>query len=295
MDAGSWSRLSNNSLNATQSFVYAGHLAFPNGTVLHASEPATLRFQLYVFNRPTNVTLDRLLSYKVLPAYAKFTLSVTNWPWLDAQDNTDDRLQLRVRIGPPFNGSVQYSNESDGLVQTFTLTGQALPPFIEKLLNGRKLVRRIRLVDAVEIDGELIKSNRSALLGAERSKVEFVLNSNTSELVLSFGRFNSTLVYDPGTLLPRPARWKVATTLTCRVYADFGVLLEGKENGDGGVGGDDDNTALIVATSVVLPIALLIVVVVAVAIVVLTYRRRERFATVAVQSASSINFSSGDL
>jgi hypothetical protein len=131
------------------------------------------------------------------------TLSISHWPWLEGEQHAADRLQVRLRITPPFNGTLQAGNESNGLVQTFTLTGQALPPFIEKLLNGRQLVRRVRLVDAVELDSQVVVTNTTALamLGAERSKVEFALNITTSELVLSFGHFNSTLVYDPGTLI----------------------------------------------------------------------------------------------
>src|SRR5690606_18756096 len=69
-------------------------------------------------------------------------------------------------------------------------------------LNERQLVRRVRLVDAVELDSQVVVTNTTvlALLGAERSKVEFALNITTSELALSFSHFNSTLVYDPGTL-----------------------------------------------------------------------------------------------
>jgi hypothetical protein len=193
--------VNSNALNASQSFIYACRLAFPNGTALRP-EPATLRLQLYIFNRSSNITLDRLLAYNTTPAYSKMTLSISHWPWLEAEQHAADRLQVRLRITPPFNGTLQAGNESNGLVQTFTLTGQALPPFIEKLLNGRQLVRRVRLVDAVELDSQVVVTNTSALsmLGAERSKVDFALNITTSELVLSFGHFNSTLVYDPGTL-----------------------------------------------------------------------------------------------
>lgn len=273
---GTWSRVNSNALNASQSFIYACRLAFPNGTALRP-EPATLRLQLYIFNRSLNITLDRLLAYNTTPAYSKMTLSISHWPWLEAEQHAADRLQVRLRITPPFNGTLQAGNESNGLVQTFTLTGQALPPFIEKLLNGRQLVRRVRLVDAVELDSQVVVTNTSALsmLGAERSKVDFALNITTSELVLSFGHFNSTLVYDP----------------------DFGVLLEGKENGggDGNGVGSDDNTALIVSVSVLVPVAVLVVVAVVVGALVLTRQARARFTAAAVQSTANINFSSEGL
>jgi hypothetical protein len=95
------------------------------------------------------VTLDRLLSFNdVTTVFSKLTMSISNWPWLAAEHHGHDRLQLRVS----HHATLQRQRTvQHGLARTYTLQGQSQPSFLAPLLKGRRLVRRIRLIDAVEL------------------------------------------------------------------------------------------------------------------------------------------------
>jgi hypothetical protein len=100
---------------------------------------------------------------------------------------------VRVAIQPRFTGFTEVVS-ADEHVREFALTGQTGQSYA-----GGSASTRLRLVEAVTVDGVLeVVSTRNSTDGA----VRFELDTNTSEVVLSFRRFNSSLVYDPGTHSP---------------------------------------------------------------------------------------------
>jgi hypothetical protein len=86
-----------------------------------------------------------------------------------------------LNIEPSFASFKRLDDTPQAGVTTFELAGQGL------------VTTTIRLVDVVEIDGVAL-ANSSA-------RVSFDIDVHQSQLVLKFGYFNSTLLYDPGTLL----------------------------------------------------------------------------------------------
>jgi hypothetical protein len=264
-----WGEESNNSLGASQSYLYACSLSFNStgggGGAKRNSGSANatiLQLQWYLFNSTTNVSLggsdvDNGLSFGITPAYTKLTVRMANWPWPAHTGNPSDdgRAQVRITIDPPFTGSSTQSSGS--YLKEYGLSGQATD------YKAGSVRTTVRLVDAVEIDGQLIKLDGTGG-GVTRPPVEYWFDGATSQLVLSFARFNSTLIYDP----------------------DFGVLVGGRENG----GTSSDNTGLIVGVAVAVPLAVLLVVVVIVGAVVLTYYRKRRN----VANHTSVNFDKDD-
>jgi hypothetical protein len=90
-----------------------------------------------------------------------------------------------MKINPSFINFTRQPNTPQAGVTTFILTGQYAAEQDTKT--------QLRLIDAIELDGRQVGSG-----------VLFDLDAATSELVLRFDYFNSTLVYDPGTRTPKP-------------------------------------------------------------------------------------------
>jgi hypothetical protein len=270
---GMWGEEANNSLGASQSYLYACTLSF-NSTSASSGAITTkrnggsanstvLQLQWYLFDAATNVSLGGDVSFGTSPAYTKLTVRLANWPWpaYTGSATDDGRAEVRITINPPFTGSTPKSGGggSSSYLKEFGLSGQTTD------YTAGSVSTSVRLVEAVEIDGQLIPLT-GADSNASRPPVEYWLDGATSQLVLSFGRFNSTVVYDP----------------------DFGVFL-GAKGGDGG-GGSSDNTGLIVGVAVAVPLAILVVVAVIGGAVVLTYYRRRQ----AANQHSGVNFDQED-
>lgn len=269
---GMWGEEANNSLGASQSYIYACTLSFNSTTSAGAittkrnggsANSTVLQLQWYLFDAATNVSLGGDVSFGTSPAYTKLTVRLANWPWpaYTGRASDDGRAEVRITIDPPFTGSTPKSGgggSGSSYLKEFGLSGQTTD------YTAGSVSTSVRLVDAVEIDGQLIPL--AGLDSNTRPPVEYWLDGATSQLVLSFGRFNSTVVYDP----------------------DFGVFL-GAKGGDGG-GTSSDNTGLIVGVAVAVPLAILVVVAVIGGAAVLTYYRRRQVAN----QHSGVNFDQED-
>ena len=175
-------------------------LAFgPNSTSsctggLGASDRPRIELQFFTFAKNSNISLDignstgslgNLLSYTISPSFAKFTLRLFHWPWLD--NVTDDhRLEVGLDFSPAVASFVRQP--ASGALTTFELRGQ------ETGADGREYSTQVRLLHAVSLDNVLVLANDSS----GRAPVEFALDVARSQLVLSFARFNTSLDYDPG-------------------------------------------------------------------------------------------------
>jgi hypothetical protein len=173
-------------------------LAFgPNSTSsctgLGASDRPRIELQFFTFAKNSNISLDignstgslgNLLSYTISPSFAKFTLRLFHWPWLD--NSTDGH---RLEVGLDFSPAVaSFVRQPAGALTTFELRGQ------ETGADGREYSTQVRLLQAVSLDNVLVLANDSS----GRAPVEFALDVARSQLVLSFARFNTSLDYDPG-------------------------------------------------------------------------------------------------
>jgi hypothetical protein len=195
---GSWSVEANNSLGASHSFLFSSLLDFPssssNSSFMNGTEAqSAFSLQFFVFANRTTINLGATageeIAFEILPAYVKFTLAIDNWRWQSA-DDISERAVVRVAIQPRFTGFTEVVS-TDKHVREFVLTGQTGQSYA-----GGSASTRLRLVEAVTVDGVLeVASTRNSTDGA----VRFELDTSTSEVVLSFRRFNSSLVYDPGT------------------------------------------------------------------------------------------------
>jgi hypothetical protein len=105
-------------------------------------------------------------------------------------DDPNERAEVRVAITPAFTGFSEVAGDEADFVREFALTGQ------QTTYSGRASTR-VRLVEAVELDGKLVTAKEAG--GNGRKAVEFTLDATSSSLVVSFARFHTSAVYDPGT------------------------------------------------------------------------------------------------
>lgn len=200
---GTWNEVANNSLGASQSFLYSCILDFnTSSSAPDNNRTSTLALQYFVFANTTTIDLGSSaasgpVKFDVAPAFTKFTLTLTDWQW-QSPDDASERAEARVAIRPVFTGFTEVASTS-AHVREFVLSGQTGQTYGGGGGQGGSASTRLRLVEAVTVDGVLeVVSTRNAT-AAKSGRLWFTLDTATSELVLSFGRFNSSLVYDPGT------------------------------------------------------------------------------------------------
>lgn len=165
-------------------FLYNATLAFDDAAVTAAQGRVEVQFDL--FDRETNVSLGNLTAFAISPNFAKLTLRVFEWPFSEPSGGGEEqhRLEVRLNIDPPVSGVDSQTTGANGVT-------------VFKLRHANDAAQRtteIRVVNVVERDGTNIQAD-----GA----VAFEVNVAQSQLVLSFARFESSLVYDPGTPLHR--------------------------------------------------------------------------------------------
>ena len=206
--AGQWAELNNSDatvadFGAEQSFVFSANLVTtgsPSSCV--GNSRTVMELQFFTFPQARNISVSdnttavNVVSFSVSPPFAKFTLRLFGWPWLSNDTSTnDDRLEVRIDIAPAFTTASQLASTTAD-VETFELSGQQSTA---QPTDGRsRFSTVVHLLKAVKLDGTLLVTgnNRSA---DERDAVEFRIDQESSQLVLSFARFNSSLEYDPGT------------------------------------------------------------------------------------------------
>jgi hypothetical protein len=177
----------------SQSFVYSCRLVSASA----AAAGLELELQFDLFDNTTVVSVADLANLTLTPALTKLSVRMRGaWPWSAAAS----RLEVRLAIRPTFSrallvSSTEHSSSapSRGNVTTWRLEGQAVE---EKGLTRETTVE---LVDVVELDG-------TGLVGDQWVRAKLVGSSSTSSsasssLVLSFGHFNESLLYDPSTCL----------------------------------------------------------------------------------------------
>jgi hypothetical protein len=191
VSSGTWAALENNTLGADQSFLYSCGLQFPSSDGDANVTVAALGLQFFLFSNTTEVNLggDTPVKFNVSPAFAKFTVRLTDWVW-QSPDDPNERAEVRVAITPAFTGFSEVAGDEADFVREFALTGQ------QTTYSGRASTR-VRLVEAVELDGKLVTAKEAG--GNGRKAVEFTLDATSSSLVVSFARFHTSAVYDPGT------------------------------------------------------------------------------------------------
>jgi hypothetical protein len=182
-----WMTLESNDLGANQSFLFSSDLDFGNSS----GSAGHLELQYHLFSNTTGINLgdassSNHLYFTTSPAFVKLSVRINNWQWQSA-DNPDERGHLRIAIDActritELASAYQY-------VRAFSLTGQ-------NLTYVGLVATQLLLAEAVELDGELVWAHSPSENG--RKAVELTLDEERSELVLSFTRFNSTLLYDPG-------------------------------------------------------------------------------------------------
>lgn len=229
--SGSWKAVVDSELGASSSYLFTGGLdtfdAAGNPVATSNSSGSRVELQFYLFDTKTNISVGDL-AFDALPSLAKFSIRLFDWQWASPAD----RIELRMKINPSFANFTRQLNTPKAGVTTFIMTGQ----YAEQDTKSQ-----LRLIDTIELDGRQVGSG-----------VLFDLDAATSELVLRFDYFNSTLVYDP----------------------DLGVLFGSPAKGDGSSG--SDSMPLIIAVSVAIPVAIVIVIGAAVLITVIAHRNRKQ-------------------
>jgi hypothetical protein len=195
----------------SQSFVYSCRLVLSSSNLSSSSSPVAsssasaaaaleLELQFDLFDNTTVVSVADLANLTLTPALTKLSVRMRGaWPWSAAAS----RLEVRLAIRPTFSSALlvsstehSSSSPSRGIVTTWRLEGQAVE---EKGLTRETTVE---LVDVVELDGTGLVGDqwvRAKLVGSSDSSS--TSSSASSSLVLSFGRFNESLLYDPSTCL----------------------------------------------------------------------------------------------
>ncbi|ELR14096.1 uncharacterized protein ACA1_367290 [Acanthamoeba castellanii str. Neff] len=230
--SGSWKPVVDSELGASSSYLFTGGLdtfdAAGDPIATSNSSGSRVELQFYLFDTKTNISVGDL-AFDALPSFAKFSIRLFDWQWASPAD----RIELRMKINPSFINFTRQPNTPQAGVTTFILTGQYAAEQDTKT--------QLRLIDAIELDGRQVGSG-----------VLFDLDAATSELVLRFDYFNSTLVYDP----------------------DLGVLFGSPARGEGSSG--SDSMPLIIAVSVAVPVAIVLVIGAAVLITVIAHRNRKQ-------------------
>jgi hypothetical protein len=167
--------------NATTSYLYSAMLGIRGATEDNTTS-ATVEMQFFVFDKATEVSVGAgLLPFTVTPALAKFSLRVTDWPWIGKEE--DHGLEVRMNISPEFNESQRFDATPQEGITTFKLIGQHP--------HNPEAITQIRLVEAVEIDGVVQPT------GA----VNYTITDGRAQLVMRFSHFGSYMLYDPGTTI----------------------------------------------------------------------------------------------
>jgi len=164
---GGWTVVSGNPLGSVESFLHSASLmvnATHGGT-----KSAHMDLQFYLFQQELTLTTDRA-SFTVSPRYAKFSLNISSWPWLSC-NNT---LEIRFSLSPKF---ANFTKQQDVNTTTFIILGQ---------FANSEAQSHIQLIESVELDGVIHPTG-----------AQFLLDAKSSELVLIFPYFNSSLSYDP--------------------------------------------------------------------------------------------------
>lgn len=166
-----------NGVNATDSYLFSATLAFSDDPrdAVATNRTAAVEVQFYLFREQTAIAIGNNLTLHAEPSFAKFSVRLFDWPWRGGVNNT---LEMRIKLAPAFTNFSRRANPGE-IVTSLTLEGQ--------FSASSKAVTEIRLVRAVEVDNEV-----------DPQGARFDVDVAASELVLTFPRFNSTLVYDPG-------------------------------------------------------------------------------------------------
>jgi len=169
-----WKQVLGNTLNSIGSLLLSSAIdvSTTEGGPVSAKNQTLLQIQFFLFDRTTTIQLANS-SFVIEPYLTKFSIGLFNWPW----SQYGNSIEIRFSVQPNFTN---YTRQNDSGITTFTIdtaTGQI----------------QLRLVDTVELDGQ------------DTNSVQFDLDPGTSELVLTFPYFMSSLVYDPGKLSSRNA------------------------------------------------------------------------------------------
>jgi len=168
-----WKQVLGNTLNSIGSLLLSSAIdvSTTEGGPVSAKNQTLLQIQFFLFDRTTTIQLANS-SFVIEPYLTKFSIGLFNWPW----SQYGNSIEIRFSVQPNFTN---YTRQNDSGITTFTIdtaTGQI----------------QLRLVDTVELDGQ------------DTNSVQFDLDPGTSELVLTFPYFMSSLVYDPdlGVIFP---------------------------------------------------------------------------------------------
>jgi hypothetical protein len=260
VSAGGWDQVTPDpKLGSTQSFVFAAHLSFDGlgagAVVTNVSSAPRLEMQLDLFERNTPVSLAGLVNFTITTSFTKLSFRMWHWPW-NVRHDPHRRVEVRVGIAPRITNVVSATTDAGGGMTEFTMNN----------VEGGEWERvKIRLVDVVEVDGLVVRQISVGNGTGEVAAVKFSVDEAKSTLVLSFGYFNSTLSYDPGTRMCLP--FTVTGTNAC---TDVGVLL-GATRGE-----SSSSTTWIVAVAVAVPVATGLAVLLVVVSSVVLYLRHKR-------------------
>jgi len=170
MISGGWTVVSGNPLGSVESFLHSASLMM-NAT--HGgTKSAHMDLQFYLFQQELTLTTDGA-SFTISPRYTKFSLNISSWPWL-SHNNT---LEIRFSLSPKF---ANFIKQQDVSTTTFVILGQ---------FANSEAQSHIQLIESVELDGV-----------THPTGAQFLLDAKSSELVLIFPYFNSSLSYDPSAL-----------------------------------------------------------------------------------------------
>jgi hypothetical protein len=176
-----------------------------------------LELKIELFDNRTRVPVAELANFTLTPALTKISVSMNGtWPWSAAASRLEVRLAIRPTFSraslvsstdqSPFSSSTPAPAPSPSPRATVTkwkLEGQAVKG------KGPSRETTVELVNVVEIDGTGRVGDqwvKAKLVGSSDSSS----TSSSSSLVLSFGHFNESLLYDPSTCLHSPRRSGVA-------------------------------------------------------------------------------------
>jgi hypothetical protein len=174
---GSWSQVVDNDLGASASYLFSAGIDTTTALGVNIPNEARIELQYYMFNSETQLSVGNV-AFNALPSFAKFTIRIFDWPWRSSPEN--HRIEFHMKIDPPFTSFVEQTNTPN--VTTYVLAGQ-----YPAVAGQPNTTSALRLLNTVEIDGEQVESG-----------VSFLMNTDSSELMLYFNYFESTLVYDPG-------------------------------------------------------------------------------------------------
>lgn len=177
-----WQRKNDGELDSLDSFLFSAHLCIVdegNDDCGETNSTGKFEAQFYLFQESTTVPLGSNASVSVDPSFAKFTLRLFDWPWAHSSNG----LELRIKVNPEFTNFTRELDESNAAVTKFTLANQF------STSDQTQAHTIIRMVNIVEIDGGVV---------LDGGGVQFDMDATTSEVVIRFTHFNSSIIYDPG-------------------------------------------------------------------------------------------------